>query len=100
MALMNGITAVRYVDALVHSVLQRREDLDGVWVELLVPRDKLLETARRYGPFVTLHARPHGAWVIGDTITLIPIAGVDYLKCHDDGFACDDLGDLTAGALS
>lgn len=99
-SVMNGITAVRYVGTFVHSVLQHRECGNGQSTDQLLTRDKLIDAAREYGPFMTLHAQPNGAWVMGEKVTLTTVEGIDYLKCHDDGYACDDLGDLSEGPLA
>lgn len=98
-SVMTGITAVCYSGAFVHAVLGRRTDLVDMDAEKRLTRDMLIRTARQEGSLMTLHQQPNGRWVRWDTITLVTINGTDYLKCTDDGCACDDLGDLSAGDL-
>ncbi|MDP3168896.1 MAG: hypothetical protein Q8M91_01005 [Polaromonas sp.] len=97
---LSGVTGVLYTGAVIQSARLRRTVLDGVPEEVLLTRETLLQAVREHGPVLTLHQKPSGDWVALETIALLRIEGADYLKCINDGYPCDDLGDLPTGAPS
>jgi uncharacterized protein with von Willebrand factor type A (vWA) domain len=95
---LSGITGVLYTGAMIQSARLRREARDGAPEEVLLTRDTLLRTVREQGSLMTLHQRPNGNWEALEKIAVLRVDGADYIKCINDGYPCDDLGDLPAGA--
>lgn len=97
---LSGVTRVLYTGTVIQSARWRRTVLDGASEEVLLTRDDLLQVVREHGPVFTLYQKPGGDWEALDTVVLLRIGGADYLKCINDGYPCDDLGDLPTGAPS
>lgn len=95
-----GITQVYYAGAFIESAKLRRGDSNGAAEEVLLSREKLLQTVKQYGPLATLHQRPNGNWDTLDRVDVVTVDGTPYLKWLNDGYACDDLGDVSIGTLS
>lgn len=90
-----GISAVRFNATHTHIVAVRiLPDLDTQFgAPADVERETVVQAIRGGTTFVTIFSR-NGKWNKGQSVYIVRINGVDYLKTVDNGRAEDNLDDL------
>lgn len=89
-----GICAVHYSNDYITAVRAIPDVKDSKATLVELSRQALVDTILAGTKVVTLHKRADGSWGHWDAASLIPVAGMAYVKLYDDRSALDDLGDL------